>query len=239
MALLFGFTTPGTTPLAAFFGGALLAVPVATSHTTRAERSLRLSTGVLSIAIVVAAALAVLAEISIRDGIDALAAGNLQSAQRAFHRAHQLRPWDAGVAQTASYAYVQVAEQGGAGSAQAAELARPWLSLTQKSLPHNEEQVVSEASESELAGDFSTAARLFEQALMRDPDNPQLLLRLGVVQGEQGDLARAQATLLKVTTIARQSPEPWTDLAIVYGKEGNAVAQARATATATRLNGGG
>ncbi|MGH9055289.1 MAG: O-antigen ligase family protein [Acidimicrobiales bacterium] len=235
VALAFGFTTPGTTPLAAFFGGAVLAEPdglVLRRSVRAAGRAAAVTAGA---ALTVLAVLAGAAEVPLRQGLDSAAAGSLTAAQRDFQAAHDLRFWDISVAQTASYALVQVAEAGGPAQAQAVALARPWLEQVQAVLPSNEEQVLDEASAAEIDRRYRRAETLLRAALARDPDNPELLLRLGVLQGESGELSQATRTFLQVTSIAPTSPDPWEDLAIVYGEEHDSGAAAHARARASKL----
>jgi Flp pilus assembly protein TadD len=72
--------------------------------------------------------------------------------------------------------------------------------------------------------------------LVVDPDNPAILLRLGVVLGESGQLGRATSEFKEVIRIDPTSPDPWNDLAVIYGQEHDAAALAHAKAEAAKLD---
>jgi O-antigen ligase/Flp pilus assembly protein TadD len=238
VALLFGFTTPGTTPLAAVFAGAILAVPLAIpSPQTRQASVAQWSAVVAGSVLTVLAVLAGIAEIPIEQGLSAVSQGNLQAAQQDFQTAHDLRPWDVSVSQIAGHAFIELAlTLKGNESAAVARLARPWLSHVQPALRRNEEQATDEATLDELNGHFAAAQALLTTALNADPFNPALLLRLGVVQGESGHLGPAARTFRKVIRIDPSSPDPWSDLSILYRQEHETSAAAQAAATAKKLN---
>ncbi|MHB1533873.1 MAG: tetratricopeptide repeat protein, partial [Acidimicrobiales bacterium] len=177
------------------------------------------------------------AEVQLRRGLDAAAGANVVAAQRYFHDAADLRPWDVSVAQTAGHALVEVARAtSGPTASGAARNARAWLDQVQKVLPTNEELTLDRASLAELAGDFPRAHALLAQALAADPENPAILLRIGVVQGEAGQLGAAAATLHEAARIDPASPGPWRDLAIVYREQHRPAAAAHAAAHAAALS---
>lgn len=247
VALLFGFTTPGTTPLAAFLGGAALGVPVVQLELRPAVEwrwFVKVSAIVIPVAAYVMTALAICgagAEIALRAGLDNAAKSQLIRADAEFRDARDLRPWDPAISQTAGHAMVTLAELAPSGSPdqhRALDLASPWISAEVRGLHGNEQARVDEASQLELEGDFEQAAQWFEAALRNDPDNPALLLRLGVVQAEQGQLAGAAATFIRTAHIDPSSPDPWKDLAIVYQQQGNRSAAAKASARALGLEKG-
>jgi len=78
---------------------------------------------------------------------------------------------------------------------------------------------------------------LLTQALASDPDNPDILLRRGVVEGEQQFYPEAARDLLESARIAANSPAPWQDLAVVYGREHRPSAAAAARLRARQLGG--
>lgn len=247
VALLFGFTTPGTTPLAAFLAGAALGVPAVQRELRPAVARryfLKVSAIVVPVAAYVMAAVAICgagAEIALRVGLDNAANSELTRADVGFRDAHDLRPWDPAISQIAGHAMVTFAGLAPAGSADrhlALKLASPWIAAEVKGLHGNEQARVDEASQLELEGDFEQAAQWFEAALRNDPDNPALLLRLGVVRAEQGQLVGATAIFMRTAYIDPTSPDPWKDLAIVFQQQGNRGAAAKASARALRLEKG-
>jgi Flp pilus assembly protein TadD len=240
VALLFGFSTPGTTPLAAALGGAVLAeAPLAAASEGALEgvrAVVRLMVGAGAAVLLVLSIMAAFAEIQIRDALTLAASGDLAAAQSHFHTAQSLRAWDPAVAATAGHAFVVIA-QSDQGDQQrlATNLAASWVSKARARIPDSEQVALDEASVRELRGHYRAAAGLLRGVLARDPLDPAVLLRLGVVQGENGQLQTAAATLLEVVRIDPASPDPWTDLAIVYRLEDDPVRAAQAQATANRL----
>lgn len=137
VVLAFAFTSPGTTPLAAFFGGALVAIPPAgpreaptgaeppaaraaphaggsgRSEETflRRARAIRLATAAILVGLTIMLGLAALAEIPLRSAIVDVAAGRYQDAQHEFELSEGLRPWDGEIQATAGHAFVVAAEQ--------------------------------------------------------------------------------------------------------------------------------
>ena len=248
VTLLFGLTTPGTTPLAAFCAGGVLAVPCVVTTPTPSGSPRRASLGASESifrwaavgafgVVALVALLAAVAEIPLERGIVAVSHGNLAAARGDFNDAHALRFWDVSVAQTAGHAYAVEGSglpAGSSGGVAVAHADQPWLAETATHLGANEEERLDEATTDELLGHAAEAAGQLRRALAQDPDNPAILLRLGVVQGESHHLALAQSTLLRVTRIDPNSTAAWNDLAIVYGLEHNRRAQAQAEARAKR-----
>ncbi len=111
VALLFFFTGPGATPLAAVMGGVLLAVPATGSATTGGGR--RLAARALACAgfagLTVILAAAAVAEIPLRSALDDAAAGHLSAADSQFRLARDLRPWDPAVDTEAAHAFADLA----------------------------------------------------------------------------------------------------------------------------------
>ena len=242
VALLFGFTTPGTTPLAAALGGIVVAESAAVPAVAPDALLERLHAGarwLIAAAAALLLALAVLgavAEIEIRNALVAAARTNLSSSNSGFDDAASLRPWDASIDAMAGHAFLVVAESGPVGDqAAATDQADHWIARAHRRLPHNEQVELDEAALAELHSDYGRAANLLRDILRRDRDNPAVLLRLGVVEGESGHLAQAANSLLAVTRIDPKSPDPWADLAIVYKLEGRQDLAERAAAEAQRL----
>ncbi|HVB26611.1 MAG TPA: O-antigen ligase family protein [Mycobacteriales bacterium] len=232
-ALLVHLSSPGPTSLAAVFGGALLArAPTEASRSRWAHRSeVALPVGLAAFLTVVLAAAAV-AEIPLRAGIVAMTEGRLAVAARDFRLALDLRPWDVEVALTAGHAYAVAALAGQHGAAGAGT---PWLRTALRWVPTSEQVRTDLAAVEEVQGNVAGAAALLDAALARDPDNPQLLLRRGVVAAELGADGPAERDFLLASRIDPLSPDPWSDLALLYGEEHRAADAARAAARAAGL----
>jgi hypothetical protein len=230
-ALLFHFTSPGPSSLAALFGGALLATAVQPGAGAR----YRLARTIWPAAFAVLLTMAAVAEIPLRAAVLAVGEGHLGAAQRDFAAAHDLRPWDVEVDLTAGHAFA-VAAAAGAGEPAAADAVR-WLTPALARLPGYEPVLEDLASARETLGQFAAATRLLDIALADDRYNPLLLLRLGVLQAEQHEFDAAVRYLLAAAGIDPRSPAPWQDLAIVYLDEGRPAAAAAARLRADQLAG--
>ncbi len=179
-ALLFHFTSPGTAPLAAVFGGALLGGLPAPSRRPSdwIDRIWRRShTPLRWVAIACMGALAVVmaataaAEVPLRSAIDDAASDHLAAADHEFRIAHALRPWDAAVYTTAAHAFATLARDG-IGTAIAPGL--HWSAKELSAYPDSI-QALSDAAVLDLADRLPQAAtRRLERALRLEPPNPDL-----------------------------------------------------------------
>jgi O-antigen ligase len=176
-ALSFHFTSPATTPLAALFAGALLVrrtayvpSPVRAIPFARAVGAgVWAATGIVLVA-------GALAEVPMRSGLIAAAAGRTRAAQADFRLARALRPWDPGVAAAAAHAYVQLLDDGvHAIAAQAASWSRLELDAYPNSVPALEDAAAAATAH----GDLRRAAGLLERAAVHDPHDDQILGALG------------------------------------------------------------
>lgn len=179
VALLFAFTAPGSTPLAAVFGGALLAGPgIAAAREDqlsrvwgRLRRAARLAALATAGALAIVTATGAIAEIPLRVAIDDAARGDLTASQRAFHLAHALRPWDPEIAATAAHAYATLASDG---FRSAVSPGLPWARSELSAFPHSI-QALTDTAELDLAsGRRSRAQSLLGRALSLEPYNPSL-----------------------------------------------------------------
>jgi hypothetical protein len=178
IALLFHFTSPGTTPLAGVFAGALLACGIPSRDPAQPHRVLARSTRAAALA-ALAALLAVLvsaaiAEIPLREGVVDAARGRLRAASHQFAMAESLRPWDIGVAALATHVFATLADHGVAGAAAAGT---PWA---RKTLATDRRSVGALADAADIAAagrDGPQALTLINRALAVDPRNPRLLAR--------------------------------------------------------------
>jgi O-antigen ligase len=187
VALLFTFTTPGSTPLAALFGGALLAGGCSppppgdwlAARWDRLHRPVRLTALGAAAGLTVLFAAAAAAEIPLRLAIEDAASGHLAAAQQQFGLARDLRPWDPEIAATAAHAYASLAAD------RIAPAVAPgiyWASRELSAYPHNI-QALSDSATLELAAGRRDAARaLLVRALQLEPHNPDLQRLLRTAQ---------------------------------------------------------
>jgi O-antigen ligase len=237
-SLLVGLTSPGPTAFAAFLAGILVTdsagrAPLAVSSSRR-----RIADTVVA---GVAAACAVLfllagmAEIALRSAVLDVAAGNASSADHEFTLAHGLRFWDPDLPDVAAHAFVTEASVDGSPAMRAD--ASAWLARVPGELDRDEQVRLDRELADELTGNLPAARYLLTQALSEDPDNPDILLRRGVVEGEQADYPAAIRDLRESAQVAASSPAPWQDLAVVYGRQHRPQAAAEARRRAQQLGG--
>ncbi len=169
VALLFYFTGPGTTPLAALFAGILIAAPNPSrpGAYTRLRGVFAAGCALLALILVAAA----VAEMPLRSALLQATAGNLPAADHDFHLAHDLRPWDAGIAQIAAHAYAVLAleHQVGAG-----RFGLPWAVKELDAYPDSIQALEDGATIESAAGRPAAAARLLGRARRLEPENPNL-----------------------------------------------------------------
>jgi O-antigen ligase len=230
VALLAHFTSPGPTGLAALLAGALVAVPRQPEAVAR--RPLRVvavaAYGVLALVFVFAG----VAEIWLRAAILDTARGDYAAADRGFSVVEHLRPWDADVSLVAAHAFAQQALL----DAEALPVASVWTGDATVHLGDDPQLLVDKASVAEARGDFPSAVALLSAVLGVDPADPVVLLRRGVVHAEAEDYPAAERDLRRAAEISPRSPDPWTDLAVVYDLQGRAADAARAREQARQLS---
>jgi hypothetical protein len=227
VALLFHFTSPGTTITAAFLAGAVLAEPVGPA----ARTSARWVAGGLAALLAAVFLLAGVGEIVLRAATDDVAHGDLAAAGSAFSAARALRPWDVDLPAVALHEF---AVSAGAGNAGAAGYADSWLARTGP-VAADEQVVEDHAAVLEAQQHYAPAAELLRAQLRVDHGNPLLLLRLGVLEAEQHRFGPAERDFLAAAHISPTSPEPWQDLATLYGEQGRRAAAAVARRKAVQL----
>jgi O-antigen ligase len=199
VALLFHLTSPGTTPLAALFAGALLAAPAASSPGTGRVRWARVVAPALAGLLVVLAAAAV-AEIPLRAAIDDAARGDFAGANADFRLARDLRPWDGDIAAVAAHAYATLAADGI--RAAAADGAR-WITQARAAFPRST-QTLSDAATIDLTrGDPAAAVRILSAALRYDPTNPVLWRELELADRSRGATGQAAAAGRRARQLTR------------------------------------
>lgn len=190
VALLFYFTTPGSTPLAAFMAGAVVARPatkvrhpnILTGGTSRlaaiqaqALPALRRAAArgwqvILAVLVVLFTAAAV-AEIPIRSAITAAASGHLRAANNDFRLARELQPWDGNVAATAAHAYAALIRDG---IDSASKFGAPWSVEELRDYPNWVEALSDGVTINVARGQKTNAWRLLRKAITLDPANPVL-----------------------------------------------------------------
>jgi hypothetical protein len=229
VALLVHFTAPSTALPAALLAGVLVAEGVAAARTE--PRALRVAGPVVAGALALFMLLAATAEIPLKSAVIDVTHGDLRGAQHAFNAAHALRPWDVEIPLAAGHAF---AAGSLAGQRDAAAYGETWLRDAVRRVPTSEQAREDLAVVSAAQGDFATALRLLDQALGRDPHNPELLLRRGVVHAQLTQYAAAEHDFLDAASVAVRSPEPWQDLATLYRLEHRDVDADRAREEAQR-----
>jgi hypothetical protein len=168
-ALLFHFTSAGTTPLAALFAGALIVAPPRAPASAYARlRGLVIAAYVVLTLVLAAGAVA---EVPLRSALLQAAAGNLAAADRDFHTARDLRPWDAGIAQTATHAFAVLALHYEAG---ASRFGLPWARKELAAYPDSIQGLEDAAALESAAGRPGAAGSLLRKARRLEPYNPDL-----------------------------------------------------------------
>ncbi|MFC7491264.1 MULTISPECIES: O-antigen ligase family protein [unclassified Knoellia] len=237
VVLLTHFTGPTTTIAAATLLGA--ALPLAVTAPSPPNRlsaqapALHSPWGYASGSALVATLLTLgaVAEVPLRVGIDAVAAGDTTRADAHFTLATRLRVWTADdIALTALHAYAAAGRNGdqALGAHGITWVGRVGL------LSSSPAALGDAGSVSELAGNLAEADQHFAAARVLAPRDPVLTLRHGVVAAERGDLVRAERLFVEVTRTAPKSPDAWRNLAVLYGLTGDAQ-QANAQARADEL----
>lgn len=226
VALLAHFTAPGETTYAAVLAGALVATPVGATAVGWRDRVASAAMALIALLFVFAA----VAEIVLRSAFVSAEHGDLQTADRRFHAAQTLRPWDVDIPLVAAHAFAQLSLD----NADAARLAADWIADAPAT--GDPQLLVDEAAVQEAAGQLARADQLLTAALAADHDDPSILLRRGVVRAEAKNYAGAEGDLLHAASLSPTSPDPWRDLAVVYREQGRKPDAARATAHAQRLS---
>jgi O-antigen ligase len=87
------------------------------------------------------------------------------------------------------------------------------------------------------AGDPSNAQSLLHEARALDPVNITTLLLLGSARDGLGDPEGAEQAFLEAANLRPSSPDPWSNLALLYTKQGRTADAQAAQATADELSG--
>ena len=201
VALLAHFTSPGTTPLAAVYAGAMLAtvpgplwragamlagapgsVALAAGARRRrrtttpvdaaaARRPVRLGATLAASVLLVTLIAAAVAELPLRAALVHASRGELAGAQRDFTLAQRLRPWDASIAADATHAYAVLVQDGFPAAT------RPglrWAARERAAWPDSVQGLSDMATLERAAGAYTAARRDIARAAALDPSDPTL-----------------------------------------------------------------
>lgn len=177
IALLSHFTSPGTTPLAALFAGALLAArsvaspPSAPRPDHGARLGARFAVFVAFAMVALSCVAGAIAERRLFDGIAAAAAGEIGHADSSFAAARRLRPWDRDVDARAAHALVRLATLGVPGADRAAER---WSTRDLAANPDSVRAIEDAARLAIATGNLQRGRALLRRAIRLDPRNPEL-----------------------------------------------------------------
>jgi Flp pilus assembly protein TadD len=130
-------------------------------------------------------------------------------AERAFHTAQRLRPWDVTIAETAGHAHAVLALTD---PDPHAALAQAWLAHAATRLPDSAPVAADQATAADAAGDLPAALAHWNRALALDPNNPDYLLGRGITHARAGDYPAAEADFQAAASIVPNSPAPRDNL---------------------------
>lgn len=241
VGLLTGFTSPGTTPLAAFICGGLLATTIVVSKESRTSRlrgwsvtppARKGAAAAGALAVVGGLVLAVpaaAAEWPMAAGVGAAGSGDIAGAQRHFQAAKALRPWDSDTALLAAQAFAGPAAEG---DTEAAERAVEWARVSLARTPESVEAGLALSIGYINSGNVPAAKERLDELIVRAPYTSQLYVQRGIAAFGLGQPEQSIADLQTAASQSPESPVPWQVLARVYqrvGQDGNAtMAQERA-----------
>ena len=231
-AVLLNFTTPSTTTFACLSAGLVCAVP-RSSMRGRTVPWLGAVGVVVTGALAVVLAFAVVGETLVRQADQALAAGRAADAENLWRTVSALRPGDVDIALRHGRALTSAVDAG---------LVAPGACLgptgeAVRALPGSSEAATDRAHCLEVNRRFGEADEVLAGALSRDPVNVDLWLLRGVIAAEKGDTNAAVRHLTRAAELRPTASEPWADLAAVLRLSGDAAGAAKAAAKAAALAG--
>ncbi|KQR65393.1 O-antigen polymerase [Arthrobacter sp. Leaf337] len=245
VGLLTGFTSPGTTPLAAFICGGLLATTVAAStqsHTSRLRqwfqsppaRTAATAAGALAVVGgLIFAVPAAVAEWPMAAGVSAAGNGDLAQAQRHFQAAQALRPWDSDTALLAAQAFAGPAAEG---DPEAAARAVEWAKVSLARTPDSVEAGLALSIGYLNSGDIPAAKQQLDELVQRAPYTSALYVQRGIAWFGLGQPEQSIADLQTAAAQSPDSPVPWQVLARVYQRVGQDGKAAQTQEQADRLS---
>ena len=246
--LLTAFTSPATTPLAAFVCGGL----VSTSGTAAAQVRPRakgtpaarkwksfpagaVASGLLAVLGLGIAVPATIAEWAMADAASAVAAGDLTMAESQFQRAYHLRTWDSDTALLAAQAFAGPAADG---DTAAAQRAIEWARLSLARTPDSSEAGIALAIGYINSGSLQQGKDTLDHVIVHSPSDSAPYLQRGVANFGLGRVEDSLADLSAAAERAPDAAEPWTVMARIYARLGDAEAATQAQARADELSAG-
>lgn len=228
-ALMFHFTGPGTTPLAAVLAGAVLARSAnrEPGTPTLLQAAARVAAGVTATLVLAAALAAAVSEWSLRTATDLVAEGRITGADDAFSAAAGLRPWDPDIGLLAAQAMATGTSEGMEG---APEATIRWASSALEANPLSVEAGIALAVGQINAGDSAGGVATLDALEQRAPHDSLLHLQRGIGRFGLGDVEGALGDLEEAAALDPRSPTPWLVLSRVHDLLGDSAAAAAARA---------
>lgn len=201
VALLPNFTIAGSTCLAAFLAGVLVAEEAPVRERVAQPRL----AATAAVAGLLLFGLAAAAEQAVADGVEAVLDHDLAAAESAFDRAHVLRPWDPDTSMLAAQTMAAPAyERVGDTPALTETYARRSLDRTPDTFHSGLALAVAQHGQGDLAGAHATLDRL----LALHPNEPTALIERARVRFEETDVAGARADLRLARRLSPADPVP-------------------------------
>ena len=242
LMLLTAFTSPATTPVAAFICGGLVSTSrAAVPQVRRPAKAIPpgpgleiLPAGAVASGLFVALGLgiavpAAIAEWPMAEAASAVAAGDLTTAESQFQRAYALRPWDSDTALLAAQAFAGPAADG---DAVAANHAIEWARISLDRTPGSSEAGLALAIGYINSGSLQQGKDTLDYIIARSPFDSAAYLQRGVANFGLGHVKDSVADLAAAAERAPDSEEPWTILARIYDRLGDPAAAGQAQARA-------
>ena len=248
LMLLTAFTSPATTPLAAFICGGLVStsgalVPRMRPAVKAASAGLKwksfpagaVASGLLAALGLGMAVPATIAEWAMAGAASAVAVGDLNLAESQFQRAYGLRPWDSDTALLAAQAFAGPAANG---DTAAAQRDIEWARLSLARTPDSSEAGIALAIGYINSGSLQQGKDTLDEVIVRSPSDSAPYLQRGVANFGLGRVQDSLADLSSAAERAPDSAEPWTVMARIYDRLGDAEAAMQAQARADARSAG-
>lgn len=200
-ALLTHFTTAGTTPLAAFLIGGLVAV----SATATEAQWRRVAAVSLAGAGALWAGTSVVAEVDLQDGITAAAHGDSLAADEAFRNAQTWRPWDSDIAMLAATA---LAENVSNGDQSAIVPTLRWADESLATVPRNRGAGLAKGIALIAKGDLASAQSVLTDVIESAPTEPQAYIQRALARFGSHDPQGALVDLAVAEKMDPKNPTP-------------------------------
>lgn len=232
------FTSAATVPLIAVLVGWVAGQPVSRTLSTGSAESWRLRMARWTPTVAAASAGLVLvtaaaAELPVARALSATSAGAPQLAEAYWRQARLLRPWDVDLWMRQGHAMGYAVTYGLA----PAPLCLLPTHEAERRLPRSSQVAEDRVRCLDANGQFEAAQSTGSRALAHDPTNVNLLLLSGVVAVHESDLPLAEERFSQAAGLRPSSPEPLTNLAIVYDAMGRGADAAAARERARELEG--